>query len=81
MEQMAICVECDTEAELIEIKIEDWSGTEKGVKRAVYYIEVTECCESSYDIVDKPMSEEEAYDNYQDYLMLVAKEERNGIYD
>tara|TARA_R100000742_G_C4165358_1_gene5483 strand:+ start:240 stop:443 length:204 start_codon:yes stop_codon:yes gene_type:complete len=24
---------------------------------------------------------EEAHDNHQDYLMLVAKEERNGIYD
>ena len=81
MEQIAVCVKCNTEAELVEATIQNWEGTEEGVKQTTYHVEVTECCQAGYDVVDKPMSEEEAYDDYQDYLLLVAKEERNGIYD
>jgi hypothetical protein len=42
---------------------------------------VTECCQAGYDIVDKPRDEEQMEDDHQDYLLLVAKEERNEIYD
>ena len=81
MEQIAVCVKCNTEAELVEATIENWEGTEEGVKQTTYHVEVTECCQAGYDVVDKPRDEEQMEDDHQDYLLLVAKEERNGIYD
>ena len=76
MEPIAVCIKCNTEAEVIETKLEDWQGTEEGVKRTVYYVEVTECCQSGFDIVDRPLDNEQIEDDHQDQLLLEAKEER-----
>jgi len=75
MEQIPVCVKCNTEAELEEAIIEIWW------KGPTYHAKVTKCCQAGYDIVDKPRDKEQMEDDHQDYLLLVAKEERNEIYD
>ena len=81
MEQIAVCVKCNTEAELEEATIENWEGTEEGVKQTTYYVEVTEWCQAGYDVVDKRRDEEQGEDDHQDYLEVVEEEERNVIYE